>query len=85
MRTEHELEALIQEFKNLQVDQARIQARQAAILDLLETAVTGTEDDPQASRSQATQEEDIPAPSQTSSSTGRKDKYGSAIKVGDRS
>ena len=86
MRTEPELEALIQEFKNLQVDQARIQSRQAAIIDLLEAAVAGTQDDPRASEShQTTQEEDVPAPSsQTSSNTGRKDKYGSAIKIGDK-
>ena len=97
MRTEPELEVLIQEFKNLQLSQARIQARQAAILNLLEAAIAGTEDNLQASRTQATQEDNpqgsrpratqedhASTPSQTSSSTGRKDKYGSALKVGDK-
>ena len=86
MRTEPELEALIQEFRNLQVDQARIQARQAAIIDLLEVAVQENQNDPQpAPESQTTQEEqDSPTPRQSSSTTGHKDKYGSAIKVGDK-
>ena len=88
MKNRPDLQSLIQEFKNLQLDQDRIRSRQAEIIDLLETAHTGStaEDDRQAPRAQGTrQEEDTPPPataSQRTDSPTRKDKFGNTLRIG---
>ena len=87
MKNRPDLQSLIQELKTLQLDQNRIQSRQAEIINLLDAAHTGsTEDDRQAPRAQnARPSAATPAAtSQRTNSPGRKDKFGNIIKIGDK-
>ena len=87
MKNRPDLQNLIQKFKTLQLDQNRIQSRQAEIINLLDAAYTGsTEDNRQATRAQNTRPSTAPpaAASQRTNSSGRKDKNRSAIKIRDK-
>ena len=88
-----DLEKLIQELKNLQLDQARIQSRQTDIINLLQTAYQGPSEDDR--DRQGTEQDGSPQAAASAPQTNfrsksqstpqtRRDKYGNPIRVGNK-